>query len=545
MWNIPRRFAGIKRFEQIIGILSSHGWDFFLEKSGLKKRSILTRKYESRPIEIRMLCEELSGSFIKFGQFLSLRPDLIPKEFCEELSKLQDSVEGFSYEEVRHIIKHELKKPIGAIFKTFDKKPIAAASIGQVHAATLKNGKKVAVKVMRPGIKALFETDLEILEYLSRLVKHHLDPEVFDPEEIFDEFKRYTENELDYQKEARHIKFFGDIFKNDPVFIIPRVYDNLTTRRVLTMEFIPGIELTSIIREPGRFRKIDKTRICHDLAESFMKQIFMNGAFHGDPHPGNILIVKKKMAFLDFGIIGRMNEEMKEKLGTLLIAVVNRDPDAMVEAMINLNLVDSSVDKYHLREEIIDQLAEFYDVPLERMDIAEIFFRCISIARRHHIKVSRDFVLLGKSLITLKGVCLELDPTFNIIRESRVFLKKLLATRKDPKHILKRMADESQKFAMFIRGIPESTRKFFGLVSKADSALDIINRDLFVLTREVRRESIRIVLGVIIAALIISSSVTLSIDPGLSKFFAVVASLLVVYMLGSMILDGFRRRAML
>ncbi|MBN1793280.1 AarF/ABC1/UbiB kinase family protein [Candidatus Woesearchaeota archaeon] len=545
MWKIPRRFAGIKRFEQIVGVLSSHGWDFFLEKSGLKKKSLWTKKYESRPVELRMLFEELGGSFIKFGQFLSLRPDLIPKEFCNELSKLQDSVEGFSYEEVEHIVKHELKKPIKALFKSFEKKPIAAASIGQVHAATLKSGKKVAVKVMRPGIRALFETDLEILDYLSRLVKHHFDPEVFDPEEIFDEFKRYTENELDYLKEARNIKLFRDMFKSDKKLIIPKVYDDLSTKRILVMEYVPGIKLSDIIHEPGRFKKVNKTKLCKDLAESFMKQIFLVGDFHADPHPGNIIVSKTKIALLDFGIIGRLDDEMKEKLGGLLLAVVNRNPDEIVTAMMNLNLVDTAVDRFRLREEIIDQLGEFYDVPLEKMDIAELFFRCIDIARRHKIKISREFVLLGKSLVTLKGVCLELNPKFNIVQESKSFMKTLMADKRNPKHIIKRIAAESERFARFVHDIPDQTRKIFGLVSKADTALDTINHDIFILTREVRKESIRVVLGVIVAALIISSSVTIGIDPTLSKAFALFAGIMLAFMMLSIFFDGFRRNSML
>ena len=174
MFKIPKRFAGIKRFEQILRIIAKYELGFYLEKIGVKNKSLFSRRRVTRPIELGMMFEELGGSFVKLGQLLSLRPDLIPVEYCEELSKLQDSVEPFSYAEVEHVIKTELKKPVKKLFRSFDKKPIASASIGQVHLARLKSGKKVAVKVMRPGIKALMEEDLEILDYLSRLFKHHI-----------------------------------------------------------------------------------------------------------------------------------------------------------------------------------------------------------------------------------------------------------------------------------------------------------------------------------------------------------------------------------
>ena len=214
MFVVPKHFAGTKRFERILGVLAKHGLGMALEKMHLKKRTLFSIKKNSNPVQIRMILEELGGSFVKLGQLLSMRPDLIPKEYCDELSKLLDSIDPFPYEEVESIVKFEFKKPIKSLFKSFEKKPIAAASIGQVHEARLKDGKKVAVKIMRPGVKALFETDLEIMDYLARHIKHHLNPELFDPEEIFAEFKRYTENELDYLKEAHNIKLFCNNYGN-------------------------------------------------------------------------------------------------------------------------------------------------------------------------------------------------------------------------------------------------------------------------------------------------------------------------------------------
>nr|MCK4930223.1 AarF/ABC1/UbiB kinase family protein [Nanoarchaeota archaeon] len=261
MFNIPKQFRGIKRFEQVLKVITKYELGHFLEKAKLKKRSFKLKKKMTRPIELRMILEELGGTFIKLGQLLSLRPDLIPKEYCDELSKLQDDIEPFSFEEVKHVIKAEFKKPINKLFKKFEKKPVATASIGQVHVARLKNNKKVAVKVMRPGIKALIHTDLEILEHLARLFKHHVKQNIVDPEEIFEEFKRYTENELDYLKEAYNIKRFYNNFKKERKIKIPRVYDKFTTHRVLTMEFVEGVEVRQILIHPKKYKRFNRKKI--------------------------------------------------------------------------------------------------------------------------------------------------------------------------------------------------------------------------------------------------------------------------------------------
>jgi ubiquinone biosynthesis protein len=543
MFNIPRRFAGIKRFEQILQVLSGHGLGFMLEKMRLKNRSLLSKKAVSRPVELRIIFEELGGSFIKLGQFLSLRPDLIPKDYCDELSKLQDAVPSFPYSEVEHIVRLELKKPLKQVFRSFDKVPLAAASIGQVHTAWLKDGKKVAVKVMRPGIKALFQTDLEILEYLARLMKHHFNPEVFDPEEIFEEFKQYTENELDYLKEAKNIKGFHTRFDDSKEIVIPDVFDQLTTSRILTMSFVEGVQLRRIIVEPGRYKRVDRQALARRLSESFMKQIFIDGYFHADPHPGNIVVVSKdKIGFLDFGIVGKLDEEMKDKLGALLIGLINKDTDEIVEVMISLNVVDNDVDVSGLKRGLAETLGDYYDVSLEKIDIIELFFRCLNLAKKYKIKVSRDYVLLGKALITLRGVCAELYPGFNIVQETRPFIKKLVDQKKRPGNILRKIASESERFREFIHGLPDQSRKVYRILNKADLALDNINSDISVLTREIRLEAWRLVMGIIVSSLIISASMTYSIEPSLSKVFVVIAGVIMLYLLFSIVRDGLKRK---
>jgi len=533
MFKIPKRFAGIKRFEQILKVIAKYELGFYLEKIGVKNKSLFSRKRVTRPIELRMMFEELSGSFVKLGQLLSLRPDLIPVEYCEELSKLQDSVEPFSYAEVEHVIKAELKKPVKKLFRSFDKKPIASASIGQVHLARLKSGKKVAVKVMRPGIKALMEEDLEILDYLSRLFKHHIRQELVDPEEIFSEFKEYTENELDYMKEACNIQKFYRNFKNNPKVKIPRVYESLTTHRVLTMEFIEGVELKKVISHPDKFKTYNMKKISGLIVDSVMKQIFIDGFFHADPHPGNILIKEKSIGFIDFGIVGRLNDELKEKLEMMFISLMHRDSSALVKCFISLNLVDDDVDEASLKKDLAGVLGEYYDTSLDRINMVDLFFKSLRVARKHSIKLPKDFVLLGKALLTLQGVGIELNPGFNLVRETAPFLSKLVKQKKKPTYILRRLAMETERIAEFVRGLPDESQKVFRTLEKADVALDTINKDIKGLISELRVESWRIVMGIIIASLVIGASLTYKTDAWMGKGLIILACLILLYLMFS------------
>jgi ubiquinone biosynthesis protein len=538
----PKRFAGMKRFEHILSVLSRHGLGYALEKMHLKKRTLFSRRKISRPVEVRMLFEELGGSFIKLGQLLSMRPDLIPKDYCDELSKLLDSFEPIPFAEVEHIIRSELKKPIKSIFKSFDQKPVASASIGQVHVARLKNGKKVAVKVMRPGIKSLYESDLEIMDYLARHLKHHYNPGLFDPEEIFAEFKRYTESELDYLKETHNIKVFGSHNQKDKKVFLPTVYDSLTTSRVLTMSFVEGIELNKVLIAPGSYKSINRKRVAEQLLSSFMKQVFIDGLFHADPHPGNILFSKGKIGFLDFGVIGRLDDEMKRKMGSLFIGLIEGDAAAVTKAMISLDLSSSEIDVASLRADITDALGEYYDTSLEKIDVAELFFKAIGLARKYHIRISRDYVLLGKALATLKTVCMQLDHDFNFVKEARPFIAKIVAQKASPDYLIKRLAAEAERFSEFVQELPDNTKKISHTIDRADIALQDINQDMRYLTTEVRREGGRLIIGIIIAALLISASLVRATDIKAAYFFVGMAALLAAYIILSMLHDLFRKK---
>jgi len=338
MFHIIKEVRDIKRFNQIVRVLFEEGFDLLLANIGLSHRIPFTNMLKSRlkgkqevkhEVRLRRTLERLGPTFIKFGQVLSIRPDLVPKDYCRELEKLQDKVPEFAFEEVISIVEGGLGKKIHEIFSHFEKKPIASASISQVHAATLKTGEKVAVKVQRPDVKKLMETDIEIMLYFASLIERHIEKaKRFKPSKIVNEFKEWTEKELDFRLEARNAKRFKENFKGSKTVYIPKVYDELTTEKVLVLEFIEGIDLHDLSQI--KKRKINFNEIIKNGFDAIFTQVFVHGIFHADPHPGNIIILKNNsIAFIDFGIVGYFDEKLKNKSVDLLYGIVEKDEDSV------------------------------------------------------------------------------------------------------------------------------------------------------------------------------------------------------------------------
>src|SRR3989344_1560988 len=307
--SIVTTIKEVSRLRQIAVVLAEQELFFLVDRLKLKRHLPLNHQprylqnKSDLPRRLRLAMENLSGAFIKLGQLLSLRADLIPKEYAQEFSRLQDEVKPFKFEKVKEVIEKEFQKSLSEIFIKFDPNPIAAASVGQVHKAMLNNGKIVAVKVQRPGIEKIFEVDIALLYHLAVLLEKHY-PELKDYNlvDIVKEFEEYTKNELDYICEARNIDVFHSNFKDDPIKI-PKVYWEYTTRRVLTMEFINGVKITQV--------KSNRRMYVRQIVESYLKQTMEYGIFHADPHPGNIFVMEnQRLALLDFGIVGHISGEL-------------------------------------------------------------------------------------------------------------------------------------------------------------------------------------------------------------------------------------------
>jgi len=417
MLRIIKEVRDINRLREILTVLFEEGFGFFIGKIRLKskvpviklpKSSIDKKKTFSIEKRLRLTLERLGPTFIKFGQLLSIRPDLLPKSYIKELEKLQDRVPSISYAIVQNQIKKEFGKNIEDIFSSFDKKPIASASISQVHKAVLKNNKIVAVKIQRPDVRNLMESDMGIMFYFAKLLEKHI-PNIkkYKPTQIIEEFAKWTEKELDFRKEAITARRFARNFSKDKTVKIPEIYEELTTERILVMEFIEGTQLHDI--RQIKKKKINLRPLLEKGFEVILTQVFIHGLFHADPHPGNIIITNdKKIAFIDFGIVGHFDENLKAKSIELFYGIMENDPEKVVNTLIDLS--DSEIeDKDELKYEISDVLEPLQGKNVRSVKISRVLEEIMDLALTYGLRMPTPFVLFGKTIITLEGVAIEYD----------------------------------------------------------------------------------------------------------------------------------------
>jgi len=542
--SMGQNIQDLKRFQQVLYILFKHEMGLLISKLRLKEYLSLQERLEkeqlvklnTQPVRIRMALEELGATFVKLGQLLSLRPDLIPKDYSEEFSKLRDKVKPFSSDLAIKIIQEELKAPLEDLFLNFNPDSLAAASLGQVHEAILKKAGKIVIKVQRPKIDQLMRTDIDIMYHFAKLLEGYY-PEIskfINPIDIVKEFERYTEAELDYLREAKHVEHFYNHLKSNKNVKIPKVYTNLCTRKVLVMEKIEGIPILDIKRDA----KYDKKHINKILTDSMLKQILVDGYFHADPHPGNIFVTgKDKIAFLDFGIVGILEEELKENITSLFIGMIEGNLDIMADAMIKMDIVDSDTSLVTLKKDLYDNFAEYHNTSLKQYDISTIFHKLIDLAKRNNITLSKDFILLGKAMITLQAVSKELDPDYNIVLESRTFVKNLVKRKMSFPDIWKKIRKTGMSLKDLIQDFPEKSSLLLRRMRQADQDLQAIDKDIRTMTIEMDKSSNRITYGLIIAALIIAAAITLPFNaytilgfPALS-FIAIAAAIVLILML--------------
>lgn len=538
MFGFKKKFRDMKRVEEIIRILLKYEMGYFLHIIHFHKNN--QQKREMQPETLRKMLQELGGGFVKLGQLLSIRPDLIPHKYCEELSKLQDEVSPFNANEVKKIIETELKKPINKIFSKIDYNAIAAASIGQVHKARLRNGKYVAIKVQRPGIKEVMETDIEILEYLAELVDKNFKQKLINPIKIIDEFKLYTEHELDYLKEAMNIENF--YHKNiEGELKIPLVYKELSTQKVLVMEFIEGKEVKFYKNKPLKTKKI----IFQKIINAVFKSIFIDGIFHADPHPGNIIVMKNyQIAFIDFGIVGYIDDVTRDNFSELFISLITKDLDGIANSMIRLGMVTRSVNEEILKQDLRSTLGAYYDTGIDKINVTQLFSEIMAIATKDKIGFPASFALLAKSVITLEGFALDFEPKFNVVTTSGPFIQRLIRQRTRPDEIVKRVYRNTKKIRDFVVDLPDASRQFANKLEETEDTLSDIDKNIATVSKEVIFVFNRILIGIIIAGLMISGALLVNFGKP-SSYGVSIISLMAFATAGALIvllfLESFKR----
>lgn len=524
--SINRNIRSIRRYRNILGILIKYGFGHVVEQLNIDYylelgRRLVTfggapREIErlSQPVRMRLAMEELGPTFVKLGQLLSTRPDIVPREYIEEFRKLQDMVPSFPFEEVKAQIQRELGHSAGELFAELAPVPIAAASIAQVHRGRLKSGEAVVVKIRRPGIDKVVETDLDILSGLAFLVERHIPAsEIYDPTGIVKEFRRTIQREMDFAREGHTIDRFAANFAGDPAVHVPKVYWEQTAETVLTMEFVDGIKISELARltEAG----YDLKAIARNGADAFLKQVLVHGFFHGDPHPGNLFILPgNTICMLDYGMVGRLGENLKFQLVDLLVAVLQRDADSVISQLLYSGELMDEANIRHLRRDLNEFIDDYYEVPLQEIKVGRLLSEFVEILTRYRIKFPSDLMLLAKALVTIEGVGRQLDPDFDMISHLRPFMEKLLHERVAPGSLTRELLRTTKAYGALMKNLPRDLKEFINRVNRNKFKIDLEHRGLEKLITDLDKSSNRISFSLLIAALVVGSSIIMQTDKG-------------------------------
>lgn len=513
LYKLLRSYKHRERLREIARVFFEEELGFLIGKINLInylplhnriKNYFNKRKIANPPEKIRLAFEKLGPTFIKLGQLISLRPDLAPHEYVEEFEKMQDKVPPFPYSEAKKIIERELKKPIDKIFKAFPKTPIASASISQVYKAKLGD-EWVAVKVQRPGIQEEIENDIEIMYDLVELLEKYM-PEMkqYHLNAIVHEFEKWTLKEVNFEIEAYYAMKIASNFKNSKTLKIPKIYNQYTTGKVLTMEFLDGVPLHDV--EALKRKHIDITKVIRNGYYIFLKQVFVDGFFHGDPHPGNLIILKDgKIGLIDFGILGHFDKKLKRYALDLFKTFIDNDPDGTVKVILRLN-PGSSINRKRFEEDVRDIFEHLHSSSLEELQIGSLIKETLSAANKHGIEIPADFVLYGKTISILEGIAMRYKPDFNFYKETQDTLKKMLNYEFIAKETVDRTKDKVTEYVELVENFPDTANQIMDKVKKFKLAIDIEDTDLKGLTSEIERSSGNLALGLIIASLIVASA---------------------------------------
>lgn len=514
---IGRTYRHLNRYRQILTILIKYGFGDLVDILKVEQYlevglQILSRKRRqqvdrlTRAERVRMALEELGPTFVKLGQILSTRPDLIPFEFVDELSKLQDEVPPFPYADVEQIIRSELGAGPEDIFDYFEKTPLAAASIGQVHRARLKDAEEVVVKVQRPGIRKIIEVDLEIMLHLATLMERHLEEfQITRPTRIVKEFARSIEKEIDYTIEASHIERFAGQFMDEETVYVPKVFRDTTRERVLTMEYIDGIKASEIERIEAE--GLDRKLITARGADLILKQIFDYGFFHADPHPGNIFVLPGNViCYLDFGIMGSIDRQSKENFVNLVHSVVIRDEFEATHALLKLMEYDEEPDTRLLSRDLADLMGEHLYQPLKQLRMEKLLHQILDLISTHRLRMPPDLFLMMKALATVEGVGLSLDPDFQMVDHATPFIRRVRMEQFHPKRVAQDIKKSGSELVRLMQEIPGELRGLLKQIKRGKVKIEFEHRGLEPMLITHDKISNRIAFSIIIGALIIGSA---------------------------------------
>lgn len=522
--RLDKSYRNLRRYRQIAGILLKYGFHEVVDRVNLLGRLRLGRRFRRlikkplRPppsyvVRLRMALEELGPTFVKLGQVLSMRSFLIPPELAQELSKLQDEVAPVPFSQVQQLLERELGDRM-SLFRSFEETPIASASLSQVYRAVTVRDEDVVVKVQRPGIEEIIEADMDILMDLAQLIERHM-PELkpYEPVEVVKELAKTTRRELDFKGEARNIELFTRNFADHPEVYVPKVFWETTTSRVLTTERIRGIKVSEVqqLEEAG----LDRRAIAIAGGRAILKQIFEDGFFHADPHPGNLFVLPGNViAPVDFGMMGRLDDVLVEELADLLSAVVERNVDRAIRTLLRAGVLDEEVDIRSFRVDLADFMDRYYGLSLKHIDMKQALEEGMDVMRRYRVRIQPNLTLLGRALGTYEEVGRILYPEFDLLPLAKPYIRKLMLRRMRPGRVMREVIDVLDQMRRLLRTLPEEMERIVKSMTRGKFGVELKHVGLEQLIGEIDRASNRLSFSLVIAALIVGSSLVLRLEHG-------------------------------
>jgi ubiquinone biosynthesis protein len=529
----------LKRYRDIGWLFMKYGRSDLVKQAGLDE--VLAREDEGGPAsslaepkaeELASDFEKMGPTFIKLAQLLSTRADLLPIPYLEALSRLQDNVAPFSFAEVEEIVTAELGVRISKGFLTFEEAPIAAASLGQVHRASLRDGREVVVKVQRPSIREQIVKDLEVLGDIAKFLDDHTEMgKRYEFQNMLGEFRKSLMRELDYRQEARHLEIFDQNLKGFKSIIVPLPIEDYTTSRVLTMEYIRGKKITSL--NPLVWVDVDGVRLAEDLFHAYLQQILLDGFFHADPHPGNVFLTDDhRIALIDLGMVGHISPSRQEEILKLLMAISSGHGDDAAEQTINMGEAKPGFDEQSFRRQVTDLVTEHQDTNVAEIDTGRVVLDIQRIAGEANFRLPPEFTMIAKMLLNLDQVVHTLDPAFDpnasIRRHAGDMMQQRVLKSLSPANLFSAVMETKG----FIEKLPARLNRFLDAVSRDEIKFTVDAIDETLLMEGLQKIANRITMGLVLAALIVGSAMLMRVEtsfrimgyPGFAIIFFMIAA---------------------
>lgn len=517
IFSLRETAAQIARARHIARVLIRNGLGFLVEAMGLSRFLPPWNAHRVEPPEqtvslsvptrVRHALEELGPTFIKLGQIMSTRPDILPPPYIVELTKLLDDAPPVSSDEIIAVIETELGGPLDQFYAEFDPEPIAAASIGQAHRATLHDGRAVVVKVQRPGVRRTIQADLNLLSVQARFLEKRSEAlQRYGLVDVVEEFSQALLDELDYASEGRNADRLRAIVEDEGV-IIPEVHWKLTTHRIITLQALDGLKLNQI--DALRTAGYSLPNIAERIVHVYLDLVFVHGVFHADPHPANILVCGKQIGLVDFGSVGYLTLRIKEDLGDLLFALVQQNPEDVVHTIVRMGAVGADCDRRAMRKDVQRLLVRYYNASLDSLPMAEFLGEIMIVAYRHHVRLPSDVALLARTLVVLEGVASSLDPSYVLAQDLEPFAVRLVRERMSIRRTMVETANTLHEVRNLTRDLPRRIDSLSEQLEQGDMTLGINVRELGQAMRKLDAIGNRISFSIVVASIIMGSAMVL------------------------------------